>query len=158
MKLITIIQARYESKRLPGKVLKKYKDITFLELLINRLRKSKFIKKIIVATSKDISNQEIKKVCKKLNIFCFQGSEEDVIDRYYKVACSFKSKNIIRITADCPIIDPKIIDQVVELFFNSRADYATNTMPPTYPDGLDVEVFKFEALYQACKISRKKKY
>ena len=155
MKLITIIQARQNSKRFPGKVLKKYKNITFLELLIERLKRSKSIKKIIVATSKNILDQEIKKTCKKLGIFCFQGSEQDVIDRYYKAAKLFKAQNIIRVTADCPIIDPKVVDQVVELFFNKKVDYATNTMPATYPDGLDVEVFNFESLNKAWKISRK---
>ena len=155
MKLITIIQARQNSKRFPGKVLKKYKNITFLELLIERLKRSKSIKKIIVATSKNILDQEIKKTCKKLGIFCFQGSEQDVIDRYYKAAKLFKAQNIIRITADCPIIDPKVVDQVVDLFFNQKVDYATNTMPATYPDGLDVEVFNFESLNKAWKISRK---
>jgi glutamate-1-semialdehyde aminotransferase/spore coat polysaccharide biosynthesis protein SpsF (cytidylyltransferase family) len=155
MKLITIIQARQNSKRFPGKVLKKYKNITFLELLIKRLKRSKSIKKIIVATSKNILDQEIKKICKKLDIFCFQGSEQDVIDRYYKVAKLFKAQNIIRITADCPIIDPKVLDQVVNLFFTKKADYATNTMPTTYPDGLDVEVFNFESLNKAWKVSRK---
>jgi len=155
MKLITIIQARQNSKRFPGKVLKKYKNITFLELLIERLKRSKSIKKIIVATSKNILDQEIKKTCKKLGIFCFQGSEQDVIDRYYKAAKLFKAQNIIRITADCPIIDPKVVDQVVDLFFNKKVDYATNTMPATYPDGLDVEVFNFESLNKAWKISRK---
>ena len=153
MKLITIIQARQNSKRFPGKVLKKYKNITFLELLIERLKRSKSIKKIIVATSKNILDQEIKKTCKKLGIFCFQGSEQDVIDRYYKAAKLFKAQNIIRVTADCPIIDPKVVDQVVELFFNKKVDYATNTMPATYPDGLDVEVFNFESLNKAWKIS-----
>ena len=86
MKFTTIIQARQDSKRFPGKILKKYKNTTFLELLIKRLQKSKSIKKIIVATSTNPLDKEIKKVCQKLNIYCFQGSELDVIDRYYQAS------------------------------------------------------------------------
>ena len=157
MKFTTIIQARQDSKRFPGKILKKYKNTTFLELLIKRLQKSKSIKKIIVATSTNPLDKEIKKICQKLNIYCFQGSELDVIDRYYQASKLFKSKNIIRITGDCPLIDPKVIDQVAKAFQAKGADYATNTMPATYPDGFDVEIFNFKSLYQAWKISRKVK-
>ena len=157
MKLLTIIQARYSSSRFPGKVLKKYKKKTLLEILIKRLQKSKFVKKIVVATSINPSNKEIENLCKKLNIDCYRGSETDTIDRYYKVAKLFKSKNIIRVTGDCPLIDPKIIDDVAENFFTSNADYASNTMPPTFPDGLDVEIFNFKSLEQAWKKSRKNK-
>ncbi len=157
MKFTTIIQARQDSKRFPGKILKKYKNTTFLELLIKRLQKSKSIKKIIVATSTNPQDKEIKKICQKLNIYCFQGSELDVIDRYYQASKLFKSKNIIRITGDCPLIDPEVIDQVAKAFQAKGADYATNTMPATYPDGFDVEIFNFKSLYQAWKISRKVK-
>ena len=154
MKLITIIQARQESKRFPEKILQKYKNITLLELLIKRLKKSKFIKKIIVATPKNSSNQQIKNICKKLKIFCYQGSELDVTDRFYKAAKLFNAENIIRITADCPLIDPRVIDQVAKSFFSEDADYATNTMPATYPDGLDIEIFKFKSLYLAWLASK----
>ena len=157
MKFTTIIQARQDSKRFPGKILKKYKNTTFLELLIKRLQKSKSIKKIIVATSTNPLDKKIKKICQKLNIYCFQGSELDVIDRYYQASKLFKSKNIIRITGDCPLIDPEVIDQVAKAFQAKCADYATNTMPATYPDGFDVEIFNFKSLHQAWKISRKVK-
>ena len=155
MKLITIIQARQGSKRFPGKVLKKYKNKTFLEILIKRLQKSKVINKIIVATSRNPLDEKIIKICKKLNIFCYRGSEQDVIDRYYKVSKLFKAQNIIRITADCPLIDSAVVDQVTKKFFAHDADYATNTMPATFPDGLDVEIFNFKSLYSAWKASRK---
>ena len=155
LKLITIIQARLDSTRLPGKVLKKYNKIALLELLIKRLQRSKKINKIVVATSISSTNSKIKKLCAKLNIHCYRGSETDVIDRYYKVAKLFKSKNIIRVTGDCPLIDPKVVDQVVDKFFLNKVDYAANTMPPTYPDGLDIEIFNFKSLEQAWKSSRK---
>lgn len=157
MKLITIIQARQDSKRFPGKLLKKYNNITYLELLIKRVKKSKFIKKIIVATSTNPLDREIKRICKKLDIHCYQGSEQDVIDRYYNAAKLFKAKNIVRITGDCPLIDSHVIDKVIKVFFDKSADYATNTMPATYPDGFDIEIFTFKALYSAWKISRKSK-
>ena len=155
LKLITIIQARLDSARFPGKVLKKYNKITLLEILIKRLQRSKKVNKIVVATSNNSSNIEIKKLCTKLNVHCYLGSETDLIDRYYKVAKLFNFQNIIRVTGDCPLIDPKVIDKVVEKFFQNKADYVSNTMPPTYPDGLDVEVFNFKSLEQAWKISRK---
>jgi glutamate-1-semialdehyde 2,1-aminomutase len=155
LKLITIIQARQGSMRFPGKVLKKYKDKTFLEILIRRLQKSKVVNKIIVATSNNPLDHKIKKICRKLNIYCYRGSELDVIDRYYKVAKLFKAQNIIRITADCPLIDSNVVDQVTKKFFTQNADYASNIMPATFPDGLDIEIFKFNSLYLAWKASRK---
>ena len=155
MKLITIIQARQDSKRFPGKTLKKFKNITFLEILIRRLKKSKTVKKIVVATTKNPLDNEIEKICKKLNIYCFRGSELDVIDRYYKITKLFNSKNIIRITGDCPLIDYKVVDKVVDSFFFKKTDYATNTMPATFPDGLDVEIFNAKSLFEAWKASRK---
>ncbi len=157
LKLIAIIQARYNSKRFPGKILKKYKNITYLEILIKRLKKSKHIKKIIVATTKHFSDDRIKTICDKMKIGCYRGSEDDVIDRYFQASKFFKSKNIVRITADCPLIDFSVVDQVITKFFNENLDYSSNTMPPTYPDGLDVEVFNFKSLFLAWKASRKNK-
>ncbi len=157
LKTLTIIQARLGSSRLPGKVLKKFKKITYLELMIRRLKKSKTIDKIVVATTKNKNDEKILKLCNRLKISCFRGSEYDVIDRYYKVAKNFNAKNIIRLTSDCPLIDPKVVDKVVNSYFATNADYATNTMPPTYPDGMDVEIFKFKNLKTAWRISRRLK-
>tara|TARA_B110000503_G_scaffold137015_1_gene220455 strand:- start:306 stop:2342 length:2037 start_codon:yes stop_codon:yes gene_type:complete len=157
LKLLTIIQARYSSSRLPGKVLRKYKNISYLELLIKRLQKSNKIKKVIVAATSNPADNEIEKLCNKLKVFCFRGSEDDVIDRYFQVSKFFKAKNIVRITADCPLIDSKIADEVIKNFFLKKVDYATNTMPPTFPDGMDVEVFNFTSLKKSWKVSRLKK-
>ena len=156
-KLLTIIQARIGSSRFPGKVMKKYKGETYLQILIKRLKRSKRIQKIIVATSLNSEDLKIVNLCKKLNISCFRGSNDDVIDRFYQISKKLNSKNIIRITADCPLIDPKIVDQIVKEYFSRNVSYATNTMPPTYPDGLDVEIFSFSALKTAWHISRKNK-
>lgn len=156
MKLLTIIQARYNSSRFPGKILKKYKSISYLELLIKRLQKSKKINKIIVAATHNSADNEIEELCKELKIFCFRGSENDVIDRYFQASKIFKAQNIVRVTADCPLIDFKIVDEVIKKFFLKKVDYATNTMPPTFPDGMDVEVFKFNSLKKAWNESRTK--
>ena len=154
--LVAIIQARYNSTRFPGKILKKIKGKTLLEILIKRLQKSKYINKIVVASSTKVEDLKIKDVCDQLHIEFFQGSENDVLDRYYKVAKFLKAKNIIRITSDCPLIDPIVVDKVIIKHFVQNADYTTNTMPVTYPDGYDVEIFKFIALKEAWQKSKKR--
>ena len=147
--ILFIIQARYNSIRFPGKVVKKINNKTVLEILIKRLSRSKFASKIIVACSKNQKDIAILNICKKLGINYSVGSEDDVLDRFYKAAKKYKGKNIVRITADCPLIDYKIVDDVISNFFLKKVDYASNTNPPTFPDGLDVEVFKFSALKEA---------
>ena len=157
MKLITIIQARVNSSRFPSKILEKFNDKTLLEILINRLKRSSKLKKIIVATTTRPEDRIIEKICNKTKIDCFKGSEFDLTDRYFQAAKKFKAQNIVRITSDCPLIDPKIIDKVVSKFFQKKTDYSTNIMPPTYPDGMDVEIFNFKALEKAWQASRKQK-
>jgi glutamate-1-semialdehyde 2,1-aminomutase len=147
--VLAIIQARFNSTRFPGKVIKKIKKKTILEILIRRLSKSKYISKIIVACSQNQKDKAILNICKKLGINYFIGSESDVLDRFYKAAKKYKGKNIVRITADCPLLDYRIIDDVISNFFLKKVDYASNIHPPTFPDGLDVEVFKFSALKDA---------
>ena len=148
-RVLAIIQARYNSTRFPGKIVKKINNKTVLEILIKRLSRSEYVSKIIVACSKNPKDIAILNICKKLGINYFVGSEDDVLDRFYKAAKKYKGKNIVRITADCPLIDPSIVDDVINNFFSKNADYASNTNPPTFPDGFDVEVFKFNALKEA---------
>jgi len=143
---LAIIQARYSSSRFPGKVLKKFKNKSFLEILIMRLKKSKKINKIIVATSKNKLDNRIEDECKKLDIGCYRGSEKDVLDRFYKAAKLYGFSDILRVTGDCPLIDPVIVDKIIDKYKNCDVDYVTNTMPPTFPDGLDVEVFSLKVL------------
>ena len=152
--VLAIIQARYNSIRFPGKVIKKINNQTILEILIKRLSKSKCISKIIVACSKNHDDKEIINICKKLRINYFTGSEIDVLDRFYNAAKKYKASCVVRITADCPFIDPEIVDEVINNFFLKKVDYASNVNPATFPDGLDVEVFKFKALKEAFKKSR----
>ena len=147
--VLAIIQARYNSTRFPGKVVKKINNKSILEILIKRLSKSKYISKIIVACSKNPKDKTILDICKKLGVNYFTGSENDVLDRFYKAAKKYKGVNIVRITADCPLLDYQIVDDVISNFFLKKVDYASNIHPPTFPDGLDVEVFKFSALKEA---------
>lgn len=144
--VLAIVQARYNSTRFPGKVVKKIDHQSVLEILIKRLSKSKNISKIIVACPKHSKDKEIISICSKLGINFFLGSDNNVLDRFYKAAKKYKASNILRVTADCPLIDAEIVDNLISNFFLNKVDYASNTNPPTFPDGLDVEIFKFSAL------------
>ncbi len=155
IRVLAIIQARYNATRFPGKIVNKINNKTILEILIKRLSRSKYISKTIVACSKNPKDKAILNVCKKLGINYFVGSENDVLDRFYKAAKKYKGANIVRITADCPLLDYKIVDEVISSFFLKGVDYASNIHPPTFPDGLDVEVFKFSALKEAYIKTRK---
>ena len=141
-----IIQARYNSTRFPGKVLSKIKNKTLLEILIKRLKQSKKIKSIIVACTKDKKDNPIVKICNDLNIKVFRGSDKNVFSRYYYAAKFYKVKNIIRITSDCPLIDSSILDQFVDKYFLGNYDYLSNILETSYPDGMDIEIFKFKIL------------
>ena len=144
-----IVQARMGSTRLPGKVLKKVCGKTLLELQNERIQMVAGIDRIVIATTVAAGDDEIVQVCTKNGIDCFRGSENDVLDRYYQAACNLGCKpedTILRITADCPLIDPQVVTSVLQLYDEAGADYASNTDPPTYPDGLDVEVFSFAVL------------
>jgi glutamate-1-semialdehyde aminotransferase/spore coat polysaccharide biosynthesis protein SpsF (cytidylyltransferase family) len=150
-KVLAIIQARYNSTRFPGKVLKKINNQSILEIVIKRLLKCRNISKIIVACSDNKNDIKIINLCKKLKIDFFVGSENDVLERFYKASLKFKGSNILRITADCPLIDYVIVDKIINNFFSTNVDYASNVDPPTFPDGFDAEIFTFEALEQAHK-------
>ena len=144
--IIAISQARIGSTRLPKKVLKKIEGKTILEHIVNRVKAAKNLDDIVVATTVNKEDMQIVKLCAKLGISVFCGSEDDVLDRYYQAARLFKAEHIVRITSDCPLIDPQVIDKVIEIYFQKKADYASNTMIETYPDGLDTEVFSFKTL------------
>lgn len=161
MGVIAVIQARISSTRLPGKVLKKIEGKTILEHVINRVKAAKNLDDVIVATTVKKEDLEIVKLCAKLGISVFCGSENDVLDRYYQTARLFKADHIIRITSDCPLIDPQVTDEVIELYFQKKADYATNTIPETFPDGLDTEVFSFKTLkrsWENAKLSSEREH
>ena len=141
--------------RLPGKVLKKVKGVTLLEYEINRVKRAKKIHKIVVATTDKKPDDKIANFCRQKKISCFRGDEKDVLDRYYQ--CSLKYPgydNIIRITGDCPLIDSVVIDGVIGLFEKGKYDYVSNVEKETFPDGLDIEIFKKSALHQAAKSAK----
>lgn len=154
-KVIAILQARMTSSRLPGKVLKPILGKPMLAHQIARVQQAENIDHLIIATSEHSSDDEIASLCQSLNIDCFRGSLTDVLDRYYQAANQYSATHVVRLTGDCPIIDHKIIDQVIALHLNSRFDYTANCEPPTLPDGLDVEVFTFKALEYAWQKSKK---
>lgn len=146
MKADAIIQARVNSTRLRGKVLIEIGGKTVLEHVIERVKKSRYIKNTILATTDRHEDSRIADLADKLGVDSYRGSENDVLDRYYQTAKLYNAKHIVRITADCPLIDPDIIDDVISRYFESKSDYCSNTLEVTFPDGQDVEVFSFETL------------
>ena len=151
MSLHAIIQARLGSSRLNRKVMKIIEGLTLLEHIINRISHSSAITKIIIATTTLKEDVEIVNLCKNNDIDFYCGSENNVLDRYYETAKKFKSKNILRVTSDDPFKDFEIIDKMAELFFIKKYDLVTNTFPPTFPEGLDVEIFTYDSLKFAKK-------
>lgn len=149
MKVVCIIQARMTSTRLPGKVLKKVLRKTLLEYQLERVKYSKLIDEIIVATTTNDSDIPIIELCNQLGITFFRGSEDDVLERYYQAALENNGDVIVRLTSDCPLIDPKIIDKNIEMYLYGNYDYVSNTQERTYPRGMDTEVFSFELLKKA---------
>ena len=138
--MICILQARISSKRLPKKVLKKINNRSILERVINRLKRSKEIKKIIVATSVSVDDNSIVNFCKKNKISYYKSNLNNVFLRYYETIKSYNIRNFVRITADSPLIDPEIIDKAIRLFKKNKVDIVTNTFRRSYPKGQSVEI------------------
>lgn len=152
--VVAIIQARMGSTRLPGKVMADIAGYPMLWHVVDRLRKAQSIKQVVIATSDESTDNAIADFALRNTIECFRGSERDVLDRYYRAAERYKADVIVRITADCPLIDPQVVDKVVNAFLAGDYDYVSNTLRYTYPDGLDTEVFSFVALQQTWKEAR----
>ncbi len=146
--IVAIIQARMGSTRLPGKVMKKVQGKTLLEHLILRVKRAYGIDKIIVATTISKKDSPIARLAVSLGVGVYRGSVDDVLDRYYQAAKEAHAKTVIRLTGDCPLMDPKVIDRVVSFYKKNRRryNYVSNIRPPTFPDGMDVEVFSFNVL------------
>lgn len=149
MKVLAITQARYGSSRLPGKILRKIGEKTLLEIHLKRILESKNVSLLKIATTMEASADEIVQIGKKLNVESYKGSVDNVLERFYKTALPENPDYVVRLTSDCPLIDPSIIDDVINKCIREKVDYASNTLIPTFPDGLDVEVFKFSALERA---------
>ena len=149
MRVIALVQARLGSVRLPQKVMRKISEQTIIELLLLRLSKSTELDEIVVATSETDENKKLVKHVESLGFRCTQGSEKDVLRRFYESAKSLNADIIVRITGDCPLVDPDIVDECVKRFKSSKVDYFSNISPASFPDGLDTEVFSFNTLEQA---------
>ena len=147
--IIVIVQARMGSTRLPGKVLKHVLGRPLLHYLFERLRRITKAQNAVIATTKDPKDDPIVDFCNHEGISYFRGSEEDVLDRYLQAARFFSADVIVRVTSDCPLIDPELIDQVIEFFLNHQYDYVSNTQERKFPRGMDVEIFSFKSLEDA---------
>jgi spore coat polysaccharide biosynthesis protein SpsF len=151
-KVIAIIQARMSSTRLPGKVLMELGGKTVLEQVVDRTKQATKIDGVLLAIPDGKNDDVLAKFCDEKGIVYSRGSENDVLDRYYEAAKKSGADVVVRITSDCPLIDPMIVDQVVQRFLNEGGDYlSTGRLVTTYPDGLDTEVFTFLSLERAWK-------
>lgn len=147
--ILALLQARVSSSRLPEKVLKPILGTPMLFRQIERVRQSESIDQLVVVTSTDPSDDPLEELCREHRVDWFRGSLRDVLDRFYRASQKFPADRIVRLTGDCPLADPKLIDRVVQFHKKGNYDYTSNALEPTYPDGLDVEVFQREALEAA---------
>ena len=154
MKVLAITQARYGSTRLPAKILKEVGGMPLLEIHLRRILQSKLISELKVATTPEEGAVYITAIADKLGVGYHKGSVDDVLDRFYQTALPQKPDYVVRLTSDCPLIDPEIIDLVIKTCIEGGYDYVSNTLIPTYPDGMDTEVFKFSALKRAWEEAR----
>lgn len=152
MKIVTIVQARMSSKRLPGKVMLPILGKPLLIRMLERVQAAKFIGQLVVATSTNPDDDEIEKLCTNENIICYRGHLTDLLDRHYQVAKLYNADAIVKIPSDCPLIDPSVIDRVIDHYVKSdKFDLVSNLHPASYPDGNDVEILSFAALECAWK-------
>ena len=152
---VAIIQGRMAASRLPGKVLLDICGHPMLVRVVERARRATMLDEVMVATTSDPADDPVAGFCRDRGYTCFRGSQYDVLDRYYQAALSVRAEVLVRITADCPLIDPQLINRTVSEFINGNADFAANRLPPpwhrTYPIGLDVEVCTLSGLVRAWK-------
>lgn len=149
MRIVTIIQARMGSTRLPGKVMQDLGGDTVLARVVRRLRRAALLGEVIIATTTEPADDFIVQECRRLSVQVFRGNENDVLDRYYRAAEWAKAEAVVRITSDCPLIDSEISDETVRRFLDQQPDYASNALARTYPRGLDTEVMTRQTLARA---------
>jgi len=159
-KVVAIVQARMSSSRLPGKVLKEIAGKPMLVHVVERAQQARSIDQVIVATTIDPSDDPLEALCLENGFPCYRGSLHDVLDRYYQAARLYRADTIVRFTADCPLLDPDVVEKTIGGFLDSKVDFAANRLPPpfkrTYPIGLDTEVCTFGALERAWKEATEK--
>lgn len=151
MKIGAIVQARMGSTRLAGKTLASIADKPMLAHVIERLRGSRLLEGIVVATTIKEADDSIVELARELEVYVFRGSENDVLDRYYRALQKYPADVIVRISSDCPLVDPRVVDRVISHYLRGNYDYVSNTLQLTYPDGLDTEAFSFGTLERAWK-------
>ena len=149
--ILAILQARVSSTRLPGKVLKPILGVPMLMRQVERINRAKLFDRFLVATSVHPTDDPVEELCRTQGIECFRGSLDDVLDRFYQAARPYRPDHVVRLTGDCPLADPELIDEVIAYHLKGDFDYTSNTLEPTYPDGLDVEVFRWTCLEEAWK-------
>lgn len=147
--IAAVLQARMSSTRLPGKVLRPILGRPMLWHQLERIRQARRLDEVVLATSTDPSDDPLAALAQQLGVRCFRGALADVLDRFYCAAASVDAEHVVRLTADCPLTDPVLLDQVVAAHCAAGSDYCSNVHPRTYPDGLDVEVMRTSALRQA---------
>ncbi|MDF2178303.1 glycosyltransferase family protein [Aliiglaciecola sp. CAU 1673] len=147
--ILAILQARMSSSRLPGKVMMDLLGKPMILRQIERIERSHLIDKLIVATSTEPSDDGLAKLCEDHNVPCARGSLKDVLDRFYQAASGYHPEHVVRLTADCPLADANVIDGVIRKHLQVGSDYCSNVCPPTFPDGLDVEVMTYDALVRS---------
>ena len=157
MRIVTVIQARTGSTRLPGKVLLELCGEPILVRHYGRTSRARTVDDVVIATTTEPADDGIGELCAARGYACFRGSETDVLDRHYRTACQFGAEAVVRVTSDCPLIDPEIVDQAVKAFLDGQPhlEYVSNAIPKdTFPRGLDVEVIRFDALARAWREDR----
>lgn len=156
MRILLITQARIGSTRLPRKVLLPLGDGTLLSCHLKRLKNSNSITDIVVATTFEHGVENILDICKQMEVDYYQGSQDDVLDRFYQASKIYQPDWVVRVTSDCPLIDSKLIDEVLHTAIRKEVDYCANILTEDFPDGQDVEVFKFSVLEKTWKNARLK--
>jgi len=154
-KIGCVIIARLGSSRLPGKVLKTVNNEPLLIWLLKRIKKIKYFKSIVVATTTNKEDDAIEKIVLKNHFKIFRGSEKNVVQRLYKAAKKFKFDHVVEITADCPLIDPAIIIQCINIYQSNNVDYLNNCYIRSYPDGMDIQIFNTKTLGKTLKLTKK---
>lgn len=154
MKIIATIEARMASSRLPGKILKEIMGRPTLELMVERIRRSKVIQDIVVATTVAPNDETTQQACEKMGVKCFRGSSDDVLLRVLQAAQTHNADLIVELTGDCPLIDPVIIDSVIQHFLNNQFDYVSNVLQRTFPRGMDTQIFPVRVLAEVDKLTQ----
>ncbi len=148
-KIVTVIQARSGSTRLPGKVMMDILGHPLLIRMVERVQQSKLAGTIVIATTTESSDDVIEHLCKDQNLHCYRGSRDDLLDRHYQAGLLYDADAVVKIPSDCPLIDPLIIDKVLQYYLDNDFDFVSNLHPATYPDGNDVEVMSWKTIEKA---------